>query len=406
MSVVFTFISNERSNERDPKINGTNELETFRAEVQAFLKESLTPDLIAARRYMTSVYCDYETGLAWQRKLYDKGWLVPSWPKEYGGTGWTLSQRHVFETELARAGAPPVSPMGIGMLGPALLGYGTEEQKNYYLPRMLKGVDFWCQGYSEWQAGSDLAALNLKAESDGDHYILNGSKTWTTHAHYANRMFCLVRTGAFERPQRGVSFLLVDLNLNGVTARPIRFFSQDYEQCEVVFENVRVPKTALVGQEHEGWAVTKYLLEFERGSKPSAPRLYQQLERVGHLIEGGANHRRAAELKTRVDGIDAMELNYLNQIEQTGSPGPGSSVLKVQSTELSQEISAFAMEVAAYYGLPYQPEAISRRDATNAVGPEEFLTIAPFYFNNRAASIYAGSNEIQRNIIAKAVLGL
>ena len=388
----------------------TDEHDRFRAEVREFFATALTDDLRAVRRFMTSVYCDYDTGMKWQRILLDKGWLVPSWPVEYGGTNWTLTQRYIFNCERARASPPPVSPMGLAMLGPALLGCGTQAQRSYYLPRMLRGDDFWCQGYSEPQAGSDLAGLQTSAVADGDDFIVNGTKIWTTHAHYANRMFCLVRTGQFERPQMGVTFLLLDMKAPGVTTRPIRFFSGDYEQSQVFFDNVRVPRSQVVGEENKGWSVTKYLLEFERGGGSAAPGLIEAIADVraqdSNLPTELALTSRLDALEAEVQALEMTELRCVAEIEQRGSPGAASSMLKIKSTELSQQITEAAIEAAAYYGAPYQPEAIESLGRSDFVGPEGALTVTPFYFNNRAASIYGGSNEIQRNIIAKAVLGL
>ena len=389
------------------------EHERFREEVREFFGSALTDDLKRARRFMTSVYCDYESGMRWQRILLAKGWLVPSWPIEHGGTGWSLTQRYIFNCERARANPPPVSPMGLGMLGPALLGCGTDEQRAHYLPRMLTGEDFWCQGYSEPQAGSDLAALQTSAVIDGDELIVNGTKIWTTHAHYANRMFCLVRTGKLARPQQGVTFLLLDMKAPGVTARPIPFYSGDFEQCQVFFDNVRVPRANVVGKENEGWSVTKYLLEFERGGGSAAPGLLQAIAGVRSLWSTTSSLPTERELAARLDALETevssleiTELRCLSDAERLGKPGPASSMLKVKSTELSQRITEVAMEAAAYYGLPYQPQAVEARADSGYVGPGAALTTAGFYFNNRAASIYGGSNEIQRNIIAKAVLGL
>ncbi|MFW6093527.1 MAG: acyl-CoA dehydrogenase family protein [Pseudomonadota bacterium] len=388
-------------------------LNRFREEVREFFDTALTDELRRARRFMTSVYCDRESSLAWQRILHEQGWLVPGWPREYGGTDWSLTERFVFACESARAGPPPISPMGIEMLGPALLGYGTEEQKRYYLPRMLRGEDFWCQGYSEPQAGSDLAALKLRAVPDGDDYVLNGTKLWTTHAHYANRMFCLVRTGHFERPQQGVTFLLVDLDSPGVHISPIRFFSGETEQYQVTFEDVRVPRANVVGKPDEGWAVTKYLLEFERGSKPSAPGLLETVRDLRALVEREGDGEDTTGIRGRIDvlecevlGLEGTELRCLEEAEQHGSPGSRASLLKIRGAELSQSASQLALEIAGIYGLPWQPEVIDSRGTEPAVGPVDLVTRAPFYFNNRAASIYGGSNEIQRNIIARHVLGL
>jgi alkylation response protein AidB-like acyl-CoA dehydrogenase len=389
------------------------EIEAFRAEVREFFSASLTDELRAARSYMTSVYCDDVSSRAWQKILHDKGWLVPSWPVEHGGTGWTLTQRYVFACENVRAGPPPISPMGIGMLGPALLGCGTEEQKQYYLPRMLRGDDFWCQGYSEPQAGSDLARLATRARPDGDDYIVTGTKIWTTHAHYANRMFCLVRTGEFTRPQEGVTFLLLDMTAPGVSTRPISFFSGDFEQCQVFFDEVRVPRRNAVGAEHQGWAVTKYLLEFERGGNASAPGLLLALDRLQRRFEpaeglpGAAGlAQRANTLDAEVRALEALELRCLAETERTGSPGPSASMLKIRATELSQALSALAVEAAGYYGIALQQDVIDGRGAPAPLGSAADAVATPFYFNNRAATIYGGSNEIQRNIIAKRVLGL
>jgi len=386
--------------------------EAFREEVRSFFDTALTPELREAGRKMTSVYSDKDVALAWQKILLDKGWLVPSWPREYGGTDWTLTQRYIFACERARARPPALSPMGLSMLGPALLGRGTEAQKDLYLPRILSGEDFWCQGYSEPQAGSDLAALQCQAIRDGDHYVLNGTKIWTTHAHVANRMFCLVRTGRFERPQQGVSFLLVNMEDPGVRCEPIRFVSGCATQCTVYFDNVRVPVTEIVGEENEGWSVTKYLLEFERGGGAAAPGL---LEAIGHardllaaLPEADRRDpsRRLDDLEVRVHSLELTELRTLAETERTGSPGPASSLLKIQGTELSQAISEVAVELIGLYGVPHQPEAYELGSNTAPIGPAAGVTAVPFYLNNRAATIYAGSNEIQRNIISKAVLGL
>lgn len=386
--------------------------EAFREEVRAFFDSALTDELREAGRKMTSVYSDKEVALAWQKILLEKGWLVPSWPEAYGGTGWSLTQRYIFACERARARPPALSPMGLSMLGPALLGRGTQEQKDHYLPRILSGEDFWCQGYSEPQAGSDLAALQCQAIRDGDHYVLNGTKIWTTHGHVANRMFCLVRTGRFERPQQGVSFLLLDMEDPGVRCEPIRFVSGCATQCTVYFDDVRVPVTEIVGEENEGWSVTKYLLEFERGGGAAAPGL---LEAIGHARDLLATlpeadrrdpSRRLDDLEVRVHSLELTELRTLAETERTGSPGPASSLLKIQGTELSQAISEVAVELIGLYGLPHQPEAYALGSNVAPIGPEAGITAVPFYLNNRAATIYAGSNEIQRNIISKAVLGL
>ncbi|HSG90700.1 MAG TPA: acyl-CoA dehydrogenase family protein [Pseudomonadales bacterium] len=386
--------------------------EAFREEVRDFFATSLTDELREAGRLMTSVYSSREVALAWQKILYAKGWLVPSWPKEYGGTDWTLTQRYIFACERARARPPGLSPMGLSMLGPALLGCGTKAQKDHYLPRILEGEDYWCQGYSEPQSGSDLASLQCAAVRDGDDYVINGTKIWTTHAQYATHMFILVRTAKMDRPQRGITFLLIDMRTPGITVDPIRFVSGAATQGTVFFEDVRVPAANIVGEENDGWTVAKYLLEFERGGGAAAPGL---LEAVGNVRvalerlpadERAAAAGRLAALEVRVRALEIAELQSLAETERNGSPGPGASLLKIQGTEVSQAITELAVEALGLYGMPYQPEATEPGSNADVIGPEDGVTVLPFYLNNRAATIYAGSSEVQRNIISKAVLGL
>jgi len=386
--------------------------ETFRTEVRQFFEQELTDELREAGRLMTSVYSSREVALAWQKILHDKGWLVPSGPKEHGGTGWTLTQRYIFACERARARPPALSPMGLAMLGPALLGCGTQEQKDHYLPRIVRGEDYWCQGYSEPQAGSDLASLQCSAVREGDEYVLNGTKIWTTHAQYATHMFVLVRTGRFDRPQKGITFLLIDMSTPGITVDPIRFVSGSATQATVFFEDVRVPAANIVGEENQGWTVAKYLLEFERGGGAAAPGLLEsvadvrdQLARLPEAERLDAG-RRLDVLEVRVRALEIAELQSLAETERTGSPGPGASMLKIQGSELSQAISEIAVEAVGVYGAPYQPEATTPGSNAEPIGPADGVTTLPFYLNNRAATIYAGSSEVQRNISSKAVLGL
>jgi acyl-CoA dehydrogenase len=390
----------------------TTEEEAFREEVRHFFATALTDELREAGRLMTSVYSSKAHALAWQRILFEKGWLVPSWPAEYGGTGWSLTQRYIFACERARARPPALSPMGLSMLGPALLGYGTEAQKAHYLPRILRGEDYWCQGYSEPQSGSDLASLQCSAVRDGDDFVLNGTKIWTTHAQYATHMFCLVRTSKQDRPQRGITFLLLDMRAPGVTVDPIRFVSGAATQAQVFFEDVRVPLANVVGEIDDGWTVAKYLLEFERGGGAYAPGLLEAVGDARALLarvpaaERAPAQARLDALEVRVRALEMAELQSLAETERTGSPGPGSSALKLQGTELSQAITEIAVEAIGTYGFPYQPEATEVGRNAEPVGPEDGVTVLPFYLNNRAATIYAGSSEVQRNILAKAVLGL
>jgi acyl-CoA dehydrogenase len=395
----------------------TSDERAFQDEVRAFLDEALTPELRAAGRLATSVFAEPEFSLPWQRKLYEKGWVAPSWPKEYGGAGWGEMKRAIFAAECARAGAPSLSPMGLRMVGPCLMGHGSPAQKAFFLPRILAGEDYWCQGYSEPGAGSDLASLQLRADSDGDDYVLNGSKIWTTHAHYANRMFCLVRTRFEGKPQQGITFLLLEMTTPGITVQPIITLAGDHEVNQVFFDNVRVPKSGRVGEENQGWTVAKYLLEFERGGG-SAPGLKVALARVRNLAaaergDDGASlledldfRARLAGVEVLVEAIEMTEHRVLAALAGGGNPGPASSMLKTQGTEAMQAIDELAIDAAAHYAGVDQPDA--RRPGSNvaAIGPEHSLIAMPRYLNNRAASIYGGSNQIQRDIMARMILGL
>ena len=394
------------------------EEEGFRDEVRAFLDRELTADLRAYAARMTSVYSDKDTALAWQAILVRQGWAAPGWPVEYGGCDWSVAQRYIFDVEMARAGAPPLSPMGIAMCGPALIGYGTEAQKAHYLPRILSGEDFWCQGYSEPHAGSDLAQLTMSGRADGDDFICNGSKIWTTHAHEANMMFCLVRTNASGKPQQGITFLLIDMTAPGVRVDPITMISGEHIQNAVFFDDVRVPKANVVGKVDDGWTVAKYLLEFERGGSSYGPRL---LARLRALRRTAAEAGMGADMATRlswaeadVSALEAAELMMMSELAGGGSPGLKASMMKIRGTELSQHITELTLEVAGAHAAPFQPHhtrpggpVVNAPSNSGAlVGPESAVTVAAKYFNDRAGSIYAGSNEIQRNILAKAQLGL
>jgi acyl-CoA dehydrogenase len=383
----------------------------FRDEVRTFLDQALTPELREAGRRATSVFMDKRYSLPWQRLLHARGWAAPSWPKQYGGPGWNEMQRHIFAAECARAGAPSLAPMGLRMVGPVIMGFGTPEQKAHYLPRILSGEDYWCQGYSEPGAGSDLASLQLRAVRDGDHYVLNGSKLWTTHAHWANRMFCLVRTNASGKPQAGITFLLLDMETPGVRVRPIITLAGEHEVNEVFFEDVRVPVGSRVGEENQGWTVAKYLLEFERGGG-SAPGLKALLERTraaaqaGGLLGDAIFRRRLMEAEIMVQAIEMSEHRVLAALSSGKNPGPASSMLKTQGGEAMQLVDELLVEVAGAYGAVDQPLARAPGSNEPAVGPDTVLTAMPRYLNDRAASIYGGSNEIQRDIMARLVLGL
>ena len=387
----------------------------FRQEVRDFLSTSLTPELREAGRKKTSIWQEPESAAAWQKILYEKGWLVPDWPEEYGGTNWSLTQRYIFAQECARHDVPGISPMGLRMCGPMLIGYGTQEQKDYYLPRILSGEDIWCQGYSEPGAGSDLASLKTSAVSDGDNYIVNGTKIWTSFAQHANMIFALVRTSTEGRVQQGISFLLIDMSTPGITIKPIINLEGSHELNQVFFDNVRVPKANRVGEENDGWSVAKYLLQFERFSMSSI-ELRRLLARANDLAaQTGDNGKTLADsdaFKAKLDALEveclAMEVSeqrVLAQLDAGETPGPVSSVLNAVGSQTLQKADELALEVCAYYGLPYQPAALEVGGAA-AIGADGYLPLMPSFLNNRMRTIAGGSSEVQRNIVAKAILQL
>lgn len=398
---------------------------TFRQEVIRFFERELTDDLKAAGRWMTSVYGDHELSLRWQRKLLAQGWLAPSWPVEHGGCDWSVAQHYIFAQERAYAGAPPVSPMGIQMCAPALIAFGTPEQKAFFLPRMLSGEHFWCQGYSEAEAGSDLAALSMTAVEEGEYLVCNGTKLWSTHAHVANWVFCLVRTAREDRPQKGITFLLIDMSTPGIEVRPIISLTGEHIQNQIVFNDVRVPTTNAVGRLGEGWTVAKYLLEFERGGAAYAPLMQTRLRELrqfsrsapsdqgGSLGEDALFMARLADVECQVNALELYELETLSTLSRGGAPGACASVMKILGTELQQAVTELGLEAAGHYGAAFQPQAgcpggpVVKPHSTGGFLGERMAALAPLrYFNERAGTIYAGANEIQRNILAKTVLGL
>ena len=382
----------------------------FRDEVRAFLKDNLTPELAAAGRKATSVFIEPEYTLAWQAKLNERGWVAPHWPKEYGGPGFTETQKAIFAAEFAAAGAPSLSPMGLSMVGPCIIGYGTPEQKAHYLPRLLNGEDYWCQGYSEPGSGSDLASLQLKAERDGDDYVLNGTKIWTTHAHHANKMFCLVRTRTEGKPQTGITFLLLDMKTPGIKVDPIRTMTGEHEFNQVFFDDVRVPVSGRLGEENDGWTVAKYLLEFERGGGTSAgvKAALHRLRRYRIMkgIDDPILAKKLEQVSIKVEALLMTEHRIVASLSAGASPGPAASILKAQRTELMQEVDEIGIEMAGIFAGVYEPASWLPTPNITPVGPDELAVAMPRYLNDRAASIYGGSNEVQRNIVAKAVLRL
>jgi alkylation response protein AidB-like acyl-CoA dehydrogenase len=399
----------------------------FRDEVRAFLRDRLTPELRQAGRLMTSVYSDHDASMAWQRILHERGWAAPAWPVEYGGCEWTLTQHYIFSRESTLAGAPNLSPMGIRMVAHALIAFGSMEQKEFFLPRILTGEVFFCQGYSEPEAGSDLAALSMAAVDDGTDLVCTGSKIWTTHAREANWMFGLVRTSRAAKKQQGITFVLIRMDSPGIQVRPLVMTSGEEIQNQVFFDEVRVPKGNVIGEVDDGWTVAKYLLEFERGGGASAPALQVMAEEVanaaarqpgpdgGFLLDDPAFGRKLADARIRTDVLEILEYRVLAALAGGGHPGSASSMLKILSTELSQTLTELTMEAAGPRGRVYQPHATYPGGPVAGFDPppdgyvsgEPWQAVAPLrYLNDRAGSIYAGSNEIQRNILAKAALGL
>ncbi|MDF8335671.1 acyl-CoA dehydrogenase family protein [Novosphingobium cyanobacteriorum] len=408
-------------------LNWTPREVAFESEVRAFFAENLTDELRKAGSLMTSVYADHELGMQWQAILNKKGWAAPSWAVEHGGQDWSTIQHYIFSKERVKAGAPPVSPMGIHMVAHVIAHFGTPEQKDYFLPRILSGEHFWCQGYSEPGSGSDLASLQMAAVDDGDDFVCNGSKIWTTHAGEANWIFCLVRTSRDGKPQEGITFLLIPMDTPGIDVRPLVMTSGEEIQNQVFFENVRVPKANVLGEIGKGWTVAKYLLEFERGGQAYSPELQVRLvdlTKAAAALPGDTSQTllddplfasRLAEARIRVDVLEIFEMRILSAVSDGGSVGVLSSVMKVMGTELSQHITELTLEAAGAHGTVYQPHATRpggpvvsyTPPADNYVSGEVWQAIAPLrYMNERAGSIYAGSNEIQRNILAKTALGL
>ena len=390
----------------------SDEDEAFRAEVQNFLESALTDDLKEAGRKKTSIWQEPLSANAWQQILFQKGWLVPEWPAEYGGTGWSLTQRYIFAQECANYETPGISPMGLKMCGPMLIGYGSEEQKSFYLPRILSGEHVWCQGYSEPGSGSDLASLKTSAAADGDDYIVNGTKIWTSFAHHANMMFALVRTSNEGKVQQGISFLLIEMATPGITIKPIINLEGSHELNQVFFDNVRVPKVNRVGEENHGWAVAKYLLQFERFSMASIElrRLLTRAKRIKELdlyahAERGDIDSKIMALEIECEAIEASEKRVLVQLTAGETPGSVSSVLNAVSSETLQRADELGVEIAGYYALPYQPGALEV-GGDLSIGHELVLPVVPSFLNNRMRTIAGGSSEIQRNIVAKSILGL
>ncbi len=388
----------------------------FREEVRAFFRDEFPADLREKRE--KGIELSAEDLVRWQQKLHAKGWAGVNWPVEYGGTGWTPVQKYIFATEEANANAPDIVPFGLKMVGPVIYTYGSQAQKERFLPDILASRVWWCQGYSEPGAGSDLAALKTRAERVGDHYVVNGTKSWTTLGQHADWIFCLVRTSSdVARRQEGISFLLIDMKSPGITVTPIILLDGVHEVNEIHFDNVEVPADNLVGEEGKGWTYGKVLLQHERANIAGVARSRYRLRRlrrqVSHPVRGAEPlsadrnfMRRLAAVEVELKALEYTELRTLAAVAAGKAPGPESSILKVKGTEIQQAIDALYMDAAGYYALPYVPGQYEPDFVGESVGDGSESKTSLRYFNFRKASIYGGSNEIQKNIIAKHVLGL
>ncbi|WP_170585208.1 acyl-CoA dehydrogenase family protein [Ruegeria arenilitoris] len=393
-------------------LNYTDEEKAFRDEVRAFLAEKLPNEISDKIRAGRNIGKEgYEW---WHATLNERGWLNFNWPKEFGGAEWNAVQRHIFEEECAAAYAPRIVPFGLSMLGPVLQKFGSKAQQDYFLPRILNGEHWWCQGYSEPGAGSDLASLKTRAVRDGDHYVVNGQKTWTTLAQYANWIFCLVRTDPEAKAQEGISFLLIDMNTPGIEVRPIVLLDGTPEVNEVFFDDVRVPAENLVGEENKGWTYAKYLLTHERtniagvGFSQAGLDMVKRIARIETangrpLIENLHFAARLARVEIDLMAMATTNMRIISKAAAGQAPGVESSMLKVKGTIIRQEINDLARRAVGPYAMPFASEAVAGDN--DPIGPDYAAPVAAQYFNNRKLSIFGGSNEIQRGIIAKVKMG-
>jgi alkylation response protein AidB-like acyl-CoA dehydrogenase len=389
--------------------------QAFRAEVRAFLESDLPADI--RQTVLGGLRVPSADTVRWQKILHRRGWGGPNWPTEFGGTGWGPVEQYVFEEECAAAGAPRLLPFGLKMVGPVIMKFGSAAQQKRFLPRILSGDDWWCQGYSEPGAGSDLASLTTRAEHRADHYLVNGQKTWITLAQHADWIFCLVRTDPAAKAQAGISFLLVDMKSPGVTVRPIVMLDGGREVNEVWLEDVKVPLENLVGEENKGWTCAKFLLGLERINIAGVGTLKREMARLKRiaaresrggrpLLEDPAFAMRLAEVEIELMALELTNLRVVSAEAERRAPGPEASLLKIKGTELQQAVSELLLHAVGPYGLPLRPEALEGGFRGEPVGPPHAAPLAATYLNLRKASIYGGSNEIQKNIVAQAILRL
>ncbi|MFZ5509584.1 MAG: acyl-CoA dehydrogenase family protein [Pseudomonadota bacterium] len=396
-------------------LNFTPEEQAFRQEVRRFIDDNLPAEL--SRKVLEGKRLTKDDYLTWHKILYKKGWIAPSWPVEFGGTGWSAVQQHIFDEECADAGAPMIMPFGLRMVAPVIMAFGDAAQQQYFLPKILSGEHWWCQGYSEPGSGSDLASLKTRAERQGDYYIVNGQKTWTTLAQHADWIFCLVRTSTEGRQQEGISFLLIDMKSPGITVRPIIMLDGEHEINEVFFENVKVPAQNLVGQENKGWTYAKFLLGHERTGIAAVGRSKRELKRLKEIARRETAHGRPlvedqrfrdkiAQVELELMALEITNLRVISAEREKRAPGPEASILKIKGSEIQQSLSELMMQAVGHYALPYSPEALDAGWQGAPVGADYCAPLAGHYFNMRKTTIYGGSNEIQKNIISQMILGL
>jgi alkylation response protein AidB-like acyl-CoA dehydrogenase len=397
----------------------------FQREVRDWITANMPPEVAEESRRSRTSHVSKERLLQWQKKLASRGWLCPNWPQEYGGPGWNSTQKFIFEMEMARADSPYLSSFSIKMVAPVLMKYGSEAQKKRFLPKIAAAEELWCQGYSEPGSGSDLASLRTKAErrkdETGGHYLVNGQKIWTTNAHYADWIFCLVRTSNEGKRQEGISFLLIDMKSPGIRIDPIYLVDgtrtpMRHEVNQVFFTDVKVPVENLVGEENKGWTYAKYLLEFERGGQAHGPRLrkaFRHLQTLsktqldaGEPLSASARWReKMAALEIEIDAVEMNEMMFYSSLKTGDAPGNMGSVVKMRGTEVGQKVTELAVEAVGWYGAPFT-ELRNYDSNIVPVGGDYVDDVSPRYFNTRKTTIYGGSSEVQRNVLAKAMLGL
>jgi alkylation response protein AidB-like acyl-CoA dehydrogenase len=396
-------------------LNFTAEETAFREQVRSFMQEKLPADI--RKKVLGGLIVERDDYVRWQRILHEQGWGAPAWPQQFGGTGWNATQQYIFEEESAAAGAPRAVPFGLKMVAPVIMAFGSPAQQQRFLPKILAAEEWWCQGYSEPGAGSDLASLKMRAVREGNEYVLNGQKTWTTLGQYADWIFCLVRTDFEAKAQRGISFLLVKMDTPGITVRPIITMDGAHEVNEVYFENVRVPAENLIGEENKGWTYAKFLLGHERTNIAGigiAKRELARLKRVAlqeqkngkPLLKDPMFAARVAQVEVDLTALEITNLRVLSAEAEHRAPGPEASILKIKGTEIQQAITELLTQAVGPYALQLRREAMAAGYQGEHIGPDYATPLAAGYLNMRKLSIYGGSNEIQKNIISQMILGL